>query len=67
MHLPGGGVTEKPVEGGRILVIEDEPHLRIILERQLRDSPDARYDVRSAEDGVKGLEEVRRDPPERHA
>ena len=52
------------VESGRILIVEDEPHLRIILEKQLRDAPDANYEVRSAEDGVKGLEEIRRDPPE---
>jgi diguanylate cyclase (GGDEF)-like protein len=64
MDEPGGGVKDTTNEGGRILIIEDEPHLRIILERQLRDSADAHYDVRSAEDGVKGLEEVRRDPPE---
>lgn len=57
-------MTEGPVESGRILVIEDEPHLRIILEKQLRDAADVKYDVRSAEDGIKGLEEVRRDPPE---
>ncbi|HEY6573253.1 MAG TPA: response regulator [Candidatus Eisenbacteria bacterium] len=64
MHQRGGGVKEGPVESGRILVIEDEPHLRIILEKQLRDASDVSYDVRTAEDGIKGLEEVRRDPPE---
>ena len=53
-----------PVDTGRILVIEDEPRLRFILERQLRESKDARYEVRTAEDGVKGLAEVMRDPPE---
>ncbi|MEK7347976.1 MAG: response regulator [Candidatus Eisenbacteria bacterium] len=57
-------MKEGPVESGRILIIEDEPHLRIILEKQLRDASDVHYDVRSAEDGIKGLEEVRRDPPE---
>jgi diguanylate cyclase (GGDEF)-like protein len=53
-----------PVESGRILVIEDEPRLRFILERQLKDAKDAKYEVRTAEDGVKGLAEVFRDPPE---
>jgi diguanylate cyclase (GGDEF)-like protein len=53
-----------PVETGRILVIEDEPRLRYILERQLKEAKDARYEVRTAEDGVKGLAEVFRDPPE---
>jgi PleD family two-component response regulator len=53
-----------PVESGRILVIEDEPRLRFILERQLKEAKDAKYEVRTAEDGVKGLAEVFRDPPE---
>jgi diguanylate cyclase (GGDEF)-like protein len=53
-----------PAETGRILVIEDEPRLRFILQRQLQDAKDARYEVRSAEDGIKGLAEVFRDPPE---
>jgi diguanylate cyclase (GGDEF)-like protein len=53
-----------PVETGRILVIEDEPRLRFILERQLREAKDAHYEIRTAEDGVKGLAEVFRDPPE---
>ncbi len=51
-------------ETGRILVIEDDPRLRFILEKQLTDAKDASYEVRTAEDGVRGLEEVRRDPPE---
>jgi diguanylate cyclase (GGDEF)-like protein len=53
-----------PMEGGRILVIEDEPRLRFILEKQLRDAKDSSYDVRTAEDGIKGLEAVLRDPPD---
>src|SRR5580765_1316179 len=64
MQGRGGGVKDGAIDTGRILIIEDEPHLRIILEKQLRDAPDARYEVRSAEDGMKGLEEIRRDPPE---
>ncbi|HEX7079296.1 MAG TPA: response regulator [Candidatus Eisenbacteria bacterium] len=53
-----------PAEGGRILVIEDEPRLRFILEKQLKDARDAAYEVRTAEDGIKGLEAVMRDPPD---
>jgi len=45
-------------------VIEDEPRLRQILKIQLETAKDARYEVRTAEDGLKGLEEVRRDPPD---
>ena len=51
-------------EKGIILVIEDDPKLRFILEKQLTDAKDADYEVRTAPDGVRGLEEVRRDPPE---
>lgn len=51
-------------DSGRILVIEDEPRLRFILKKQLEDAKDAKYEVRTAEDGLKGLEEIRRDPPD---
>jgi diguanylate cyclase (GGDEF)-like protein len=58
-------VTEpSPAESGRILIIEDEPRLRFILQRQLQQAKDAQYEVRTAEDGVKGLAEVMREPPE---
>ena len=60
----GGGVTEVPVESGRILIIEDEPDLRFILTKQLKDSVGSNYEVRSVEDGIKGLAEVRSDPPD---
>lgn len=53
-----------PPEVGRILVIEDEPRLRQILKIQLESAKDARYEVRTAEDGLRGLDEVRRDPPD---
>jgi diguanylate cyclase (GGDEF)-like protein len=51
-------------ETGRILVIEDEPRLRSILKMQLETARDAKYEVRTAEDGLKGLEAVRHDPPD---
>ena len=51
-------------ETGRILIIEDDAKLRYILEMQLTDAKDASYEVRTAPDGVRGLEEVRKDPPE---
>jgi diguanylate cyclase (GGDEF)-like protein len=58
-------VTQSPTpDVGRILVIEDEPRLRAILKMQLETAKDARYEVRTAEDGLKGMEEVRRDPPD---
>ena len=40
-------------DSGRILVIEDEPRLRIILKKQLEDAKDVKYEVRTAEDGLK--------------
>ena len=48
-------------ETGTILVVEDEPHLRAILAMTLEG---VNYTVRVAEDGIRGLEEVRRDPPD---
>ena len=49
---------------GRILVIEDEPRLRSILKMQLETARDAKYEVRTAEDGLRGIEAVRHDPPD---
>ncbi len=58
-------MSQTPIpDSGRILVIEDEPRLRSILRMQLETAKDAKYDVRTAEDGLVGLEEVRRDPPD---
>ena len=61
VHRPNQTPT---ADSGRILVIEDEPRLRFILKKQLEDAKDAKYEVRTAEDGLKGLEEIRRDPPD---
>jgi diguanylate cyclase (GGDEF)-like protein len=57
-------IPEPTPDSGRILVIEDDLKLRIILKKQLEDAKDAKYEVRTAEDGLKGLEEVRRNPPD---
>lgn len=62
MSVPGNQTPT--AETGRILVIEDEPRLRFILKKQLEDAKDSKYEVRTAEDGLKGLEEIRRDPPD---
>ncbi len=48
-------------EAATILVVEDEPHLRAILAMLLEG---ADYTVRTAEDGIRGLEEVRREAPD---
>ena len=54
----------EPREHAKILVVEDEAPLRAVLQLALRNAPGADYDVRTAEDGVQALEEVRRDPPD---
>jgi DNA-binding response OmpR family regulator len=51
-------------ETSRILVIEDEEALRKIIQMQLATADDARYEVRTAPDGISGVAEVRRDPPD---
>ncbi len=45
----------------KILVVEDEPYIRQILKVQLQS---AGYCVATAENGVKGLEEVKKDRPD---
>ncbi len=57
-------MSEQPADRGRILVVEDELHIRLLLEQALRGAADANYDVRTAADGLSALEEVRRDPPD---
>ena len=51
-------LTAKP----RILVVDHEPMSRTLLDAVLR--TDVRYEVRTASDGVGGLEEARRDRPD---
>jgi len=48
----------------RILIIEDEPRLRTILQMQLETAKDARYEVTTAPDGLQGLDAVKHDPPD---
>lgn len=52
------------VESAKILVIEDEPPLRTILQMTLQSAKGASYVVRTAQDGLSGLAEVQRDPPD---
>ena len=51
----------EPREAATILVVEDDPHLRAILAMLLEG---AEYTVRTAGDGNRGLEEVRREAPD---
>ncbi len=58
----GGHVSQPETpDTGSILVVEDDSHLRTILAMMLEG---ANHSVRTAEDGIRGLEEVRRDPPD---
>jgi diguanylate cyclase (GGDEF)-like protein len=52
------------VESAKILIIEDEPPLRTILQMTLQGAKEANYIVRTAPDGATGLAEVQRDPPD---
>lgn len=52
------------VESAKILVIEDEPPLRTILQMTLQSVKGASYIVRTSADGASGLAEVQRDPPD---
>jgi PleD family two-component response regulator len=52
------------IESAKILVIEDEAPLRTILQMTLQNAKDAAYVVRTAADGMSGLAEVQRDPPD---
>jgi len=52
------------VESAKILVIEDESPLRTILQMTLESVKGAAYLVRTAPDGLSGLAEVQRDPPD---
>lgn len=45
----------------RIVLIDDDPHFRLMLAETLRALG---HDVREAENGAQGLEAVRADPPE---
>jgi diguanylate cyclase (GGDEF)-like protein len=54
----------EPIETAKILIVEDEPPLRTILQMTLQSAKGATYIVRTAGDGVSGLAEVQRDPPD---
>ena len=55
LSLQGTGRT-----GGQVLVVEDDPHMRELVEEILLDEG---YQVRTAQDGQAALEEVARELP----
>ena len=51
-------------DAARLLVIEDDPHLRAVLKMQLETARDVAYEVNLAANGPEGLEAVRKSPPD---
>ncbi len=54
-------MTTAPNSGGRILVVDDDHHVRVLLERLLTDQG---YQVQGAADGPSALDEIRLRPPD---
>jgi len=48
----------------KILIVDDEPHIRLLLEQALEELEDKGVELLTAENGEQGLETVRRDKPE---
>ena len=48
----------------KVLIVDDEPHIRMLLEQTLEDLEDAGVDILTAEDGEKALEIIKADKPD---
>ena len=48
----------------KILIVDDEPHIRLLLEQTLEDFEDADVEILSAANGEDALEEIRKGSPE---
>lgn len=48
----------------KILIVDDEPHIRILLEQTLEDLEDEGVELFIAEDGEEALETIREENPE---
>jgi diguanylate cyclase (GGDEF)-like protein len=51
-------------DSARLLVIEDDSHIRSVIKMQLESARDAKYEVTLAASGPEGLEAVRKYPPD---
>ncbi len=48
----------------KVLIVDDEPHIRMLLEQTLEDLEDSGVDLLIAEDGEKALEIIKADKPD---
>jgi two-component system, OmpR family, alkaline phosphatase synthesis response regulator PhoP len=48
----------------KILIVDDEPHLRLLISRALQDLEDAGVEILTANDGEAGLELIKKEVPE---
>ena len=48
----------------KILIVDDEPHIRLLLEQALEELEDKGVELLTAENGEQGLAAVRREKPE---
>ncbi|MDA8082152.1 MAG: response regulator [Nitrospiraceae bacterium] len=48
----------------KILIVDDEPHIRLLLEQTLEDFEDADVEILSAANGEDALEEIKKESPE---
>ena len=48
----------------KILIVDDEPHIRLLLEQTLEDFEDQGVEISFATNGAEALESIRRDEPD---
>ncbi|MBI5640329.1 MAG: response regulator [Nitrospirae bacterium] len=48
----------------KVLIVDDEPHIRMLLEQTLEDLEDSGVDILIAEDGEKALELIKSEKPD---
>jgi two-component system, OmpR family, alkaline phosphatase synthesis response regulator PhoP len=48
----------------KVLIVDDEPHIRMLLEQTLEDLEDSGVDILIAEDGEKALEIIKSEKPD---
>ena len=48
----------------KILIVDDEPHIRLLLEQTLEELEDEGVDLLMAENGVEALEIIKKDKPD---
>lgn len=50
--------------GKKILIVDDEPHIRVLLEQTLEDFEDEDVEILIAKDGQEGLEIIKEEHPQ---